>query len=180
MNYEASSSKSEVHEMEDLELTEKAKLWVVTSIALNNVFIPGLNRDYVVPEMKNHYHNLVEQYHIDDIQEFQFPPELWKYKSDPPLNDDTYTVSNYDQLSQLYIAPYMRKHDKLINFDAYGVLTVLSNASCFVQNVKKEAEKVRKYVRNDVAHCSEIMWNEKSFNNYFSSMIQLLENLPKN
>ena len=84
------SSTSKVNDMEGLELTESAKLHAVTSIALNNVFIPGINREYVEPEMKDHYIHLKEHYHIDDIENFVTPEELLKYESEPPLNDNKY------------------------------------------------------------------------------------------
>ena len=133
MNSAENASKSEEPETEGLkELNESAKRRLVALITLDHVIIPELNREYVLPEMKAHYLYIVEHFSINDPDDFQFPPDLETYRDYPLLNDDTYTVSDYNKLSKQYLEPRMRKQKYLKDLDASGILIVMIMSSKYV------------------------------------------------
>eukprot|EP00092_Neocalanus_flemingeri_P015041 GFUD01016245.1.p1 GENE.GFUD01016245.1~~GFUD01016245.1.p1 ORF type:complete len:913 (+),score=201.86 GFUD01016245.1:85-2823(+) len=99
----------------------------------------------------------------------------------PGKNQPTPIIDEHE-LAHLYLQEYYKRQSNcnISNLDASAILNILSKASCFPGNVRKQAAHVRDTIRNSWAHCKIEDWVQNQMDIAFAEMEKLAQMMPNN
>ncbi|XP_063408732.1 uncharacterized protein LOC134692212 [Mytilus trossulus] len=172
------------------DLDENQKRWLVVGICLHSVISPAL-RNYVVPILTKLCYTLSVHHRLETQT---FPTRLPKH---PPTNKTflnyegvnnnkvkhgyykqryDYKIKSVVDLSKLFLQTHMAYYTGFDDTcDSSALLGLIINIDQFDPIVKSVALNVRRYIRNDWAHCAE--WDAVKFSNSFQLMKKLVKEL---
>ena len=90
-------------------------------------------------------------------------------------------MNTLDEFARLYCQEFLKnKEFHLATADSSSLLNILARASCFPEELRQKAGKVRDEVRNFWAHHDYTVWTEAEYRKTLETVMDLVNSIPTN
>ena len=173
--------------MSDISLSVKQKRHLLISIVSN--LMTSMLRPFVNDEMKMYYRELVTEFGINTQNSSLTSKIIGDNQLGLVFHDKSKSsrktlnnITDHNQLARHYQQKHMcENYTKIMDdgCDLQAILTMIEKCLQFSPSLREEA-KIVKEVRNKVSHCNWEEWTEPIYNDCFSMMKSLGNQLPNN